>query len=90
MAGILPTATAEKVYDVLMRHAEASPDHYKKELFIFQFGVLKGKKNKMKLSTIDGRRRTFICTGPDSMVMEGPGSAKVNEILKKISEQVTA
>jgi len=90
MAGILPTATAEKVYSVLMKHAEASPNYYKKELFIFQFGVLNGKRNKMRIFTIDGKRRVFVCSGPESMVLEGPGANRVNPILKKISEQIAA
>lgn len=90
MAGILPTKTAEKVYDILMKHAEASPNYYRKELFIYQFGVLKGKKNKMRISTIDGKRRHFICSGEGSMVLEGPGANRVNPMLKKIGEQATA
>ena len=90
MAGILPTKTAEKVYDVLMKHAEASPNYYKKELFIYRFGVLSGKGNKMKIACIDGKRRHFICSGPESMVLEGPGAHRVNPMLKKLSEQVPA
>ncbi len=90
MAGILPTATAEKVYDVLMKHAEASPNYYKKELFIYQFGVLAGKRNKMKIACIDGKRRYFVCSNKDSMILEGPGANRVNPILKKLAEQIPA
>lgn len=86
MAGRIPTAVAEQVYDVLMKYAEASPRYYDKELFIFQYGVLKDKKSKLRLRSIDGKVRYFNCEDIMNMRLSGHGANRVNPMLKKISE----
>lgn len=85
MAGKLPTAIAEEVYQVLEKFADAKPDYYSKEEFIFHFGVLKGKSIDFKLSCFDGAARTFYCTDDGRMWMTGKGSGRVNRILDKIA-----
>ena len=57
----MPTRIAEKVYDVLSKFAEASPNHYEKETFVFHFGVLTNTQSDYKLNCVDDAKRTFIC-----------------------------
>lgn len=83
----LPTKTAEKVYDILCKFAEASPDHYEKETFIFHYGVLEDKSSTYNLTCMDGAKRSFYCNN-GKMKVDGQGSARVNSILWKVSEEL--
>lgn len=84
----MPTRTAEKVYDVLQRFAEASPYHYEKETFIFHYGVLDSTDIKFELKCVDDGLRTFYCRPDGDMWVTGKATGKVNAILRKISEEL--
>lgn len=81
----MPTKSAESIYSILMRYAEASPRYYDKEGFIYSFGVIPNPPKKFRLNCMDGKRRTFRKDG-DQYKLEGPGDSKVNAIIKKILE----
>lgn len=82
----LPTRLAEKIYCVLMRFAEARPDYYSREEFIFHFGVTSDTSDRFNLSCMDEAKRTFVCKRDGTMWLEGKGAARVNSILIKIKE----
>ena len=79
----LPTKLAEDIYSILERYAEASPDYYDKEGFIYSFGVIPNPPNYFRIPCMDGRKRTFIKDG-DNYRMDGKGESKVNVIINKI------
>ena len=81
----MPTWLAEKVYDVLVKFAEASHKHYDRESFIYHFGVVSGTADEYRLSCLDDSTRTFTCTKDGQMWLEGKGSNRVNAILEKLS-----
>ena len=83
----MATKTAEKVYDVLIRFAEASSYHYEKETFIYHFGVVHGTSNKYKLNCMDDGIRHFICNSEGDFWVDGNKTGKVNAILRKIAEE---
>jgi hypothetical protein len=79
----MPTKAAEDIYSVLQRYAEASPKHYDRELFIYNFGVVPNPSKKFKLNCMDGKYRTFIKDG-DNYMLKGHGDSKINTIINKI------
>ena len=85
----MPTSVAEKAYDVLCKFAEANPNYYERETFIFHFGVLPETQSSYDLNCMDGSKRTFICTSSGKMKVDGVGSSRVNGILWKMSEELT-
>lgn len=84
----LPTRVSEKVYSLLCKFAEAKPDYYSREQFIFHFGVVKNTSDSFKLDCMDGGIRTFICKEGGQMWLEGKGSDRVNPILRKITREL--
>lgn len=86
----MPTRTSEKVYDVLCKFAEASPNHYEKETFVFHFGVLSTTSSKYKLNCMDDAQRSFICNDEGKMWVDGSNAGRVNSILRKISEEMVS
>jgi arginine/lysine/ornithine decarboxylase len=84
----MPTRTAERVYDVLCRFADADPSYYEKETFIFHFGVLSTTSSSYKLNCINDAQRTFHCSAAGKMRVEGSTAGKVNGILWKMSEEL--
>jgi hypothetical protein len=84
----MPTKTAERVYDVLCKFAEANPNHYEKETFVFHFGVLSTTSSSYKLNCMDDAQRTFHCNPTGKMRVEGSNAGKVNGILWKMSEEL--
>ena len=85
----MPTKVAEKVYDVLCKFAEANPNYYERETFIFHFGVLSDTSSTYNLNCMDGSKRSFQFTNSGKMKVDGVGSSRVNGILWKISEELT-
>lgn len=83
----MATRTAERVYDVLTRFADASSNYYERESFIYHFGVVSGTQNKYKLSCMDDGIRHFICNGNGEFWVDGNKTGKVNAILRKIAEE---
>jgi len=83
----LPTRTAEKAYDVLTRFAEASPDYYERESFVYHFGVVSGTSNRYRLSCMDGGVRYFICKENGEFWVDGTSVGKANAILRKIAKE---
>lgn len=83
----MPTKTAEKVYDILCKFAEANPSYYEKETFVFHFGVLSTTQPNYKLNCMDDSQRTFICNNSGRMWVDGTNTGRVNSILRKISEE---
>ena len=84
----LPTNIAEKVYDVLTKFAEAKPDYYSREVFIFHFGVIHDTSDSFKFECMDDAQRTFTCRNNGTMWLDGKGSDRVNAILRKISSEL--
>ncbi len=84
----LPTVFAEKAYDVLMKFAEASPNYYDREIFIFHFSVVKDAADTFQLSCLDSAKRIFVCNENGEMKLVGKGSDRVNPILAKISREL--
>lgn len=84
----MPTKTAEQVYDVLCKFANANPNHYEKESFVYHFGVLSDKSAEYRLSCFDDRIRTFHCTVNGNMWVDGVATGRANSILKKIAEEL--
>ena len=84
----MPTRTAERVYDVLCRFADADPSYYEKETFIFHFGVLSTTSSSYKLNCINDAQRTFHCSTAGKMRVEGSNAGRVNGILWKMSEEL--
>jgi hypothetical protein len=83
----MPTKTAEKVYDVLCKFAEAKQNYYERETFIFHFGVLSKTSSSYQLNCMDDAKRTFNCSSTGKMWVDGVNSGRVNSILRKISEE---
>ncbi len=86
----MPTKVAERVYDVLCKFAEASPSYYEKETFVFHFGVLNETSSTYNLTCMDDAKRTFHCSNTGKMKVEGNGTSRVNGILWKMSEELSA
>jgi hypothetical protein len=84
----MPTKIAERVYDVLCKFAEANPNHYEKETFVFHFGVLSTTSSNYKLNCMDDAQRTFYCGSNGKMRVDGTGSGRINGILWKMSEEL--
>ncbi len=84
----LPTAIAEKVYEVLTKFAEVSQNYYDRESFVYHFGVVSNTSNSYNLVCMDHSRRVFTCTRDGSMWVDGKGSGRVNSILRKISKEL--
>jgi len=82
----LPTRFAEQVYKVLVKFAEARPEYYERETFIFHFSIIENTVDSFKLTCMDGAIRTFFCTSDRKMWIEGKDSDKVNIILERISK----
>ncbi len=79
----MPSTAAEKIYDVLIRYAEASPNYYDKEHFVYHFAVIPNLPNTFKLECMDSRPRSFVREG-ESYKLIGKGDNKVNSIVRKI------
>ena len=86
----MPTKTAEKVYDVLCKFAEANPSYCEKETFVFHFGVLSTTQSNYKLNCMDDAQRTFHCSSSGRMWVDGTNAGRVNSILRKISEEMSS
>jgi hypothetical protein len=86
----MPTRTAERVYDVLCKFAEANPNYYEKETFVFHFGVLGTTASSYTLNCMDDAQRTFHCSAGGKMRVDGTNSGRVNGILWKMSEELTS
>ena len=84
----MPTRTAEQVYDLLVRFADANSYHYEKETFIFHYGVLENTDIKYTLNCVDDSLRTFYCNPEGDMWVTGKATSRVNAILKKMSEEL--
>jgi hypothetical protein len=84
----MPTATAEKVYDVLCKFSDAVSSYAERETFIFHFGVLSNTSSDYVLTCMDGARRTFFCKKDGRMWVDGQGVGRTNSILRKISEEM--
>jgi hypothetical protein len=86
----MATRTAEKVYDVLTRFADASSNYFERESFIYHFGVVNNTANKYKLSCMDDAVRHFICNKNGEFWVDGNKTGKVNAILRKIAEEAAS
>ena len=79
-----PTNLIEKVYEVLCKYAEANPNRYEREAFIYHYGVKTGMRTYI-LNTIDSRPRRVIREG-NHIFLQGKGESVVNSIIKKLIE----
>jgi len=86
----MPTKTAEQVYDVLCKFADANPTYYEKETFVFHFGVLSTTQSSYKLNCTNDSQRTFNCSSSGRMWVDGTNTGRVNSILRKISEEMVS
>tara|TARA_Y100000389_G_scaffold197993_1_gene233648 strand:+ start:344 stop:619 length:276 start_codon:yes stop_codon:yes gene_type:complete len=79
----LPSKKAERIYDLLVNLAEASPKYFSRERFIYHFAVTPRMSDKLKLNCLDGRPRYFIRSN-GGYRMKGNGEHLVNELINKI------
>lgn len=82
----LPTRIVERIYDALCKYAEANPNYYERESFIYHFGVKKGM-TRYQLNCIDHRPRT-ITFDESGMTLKGKGSGMVNSIIFRLISDV--
>jgi hypothetical protein len=78
----LPTKAAEEIYDILIKYADADPDYYHRELFIYHFGLKKGMRS-FSLQCMDGKRKYFVKEN-DEYKLVGKGENKVNSIIRRL------
>lgn len=79
----LPTKTVEEIYSVLQKYAEASPNYYDREGFIYSFGVISNPPKKFKLRCMDDSPRFFIKSDNEYLIT-GKGSNRINPIISSI------
>tara|TARA_Y100000389_G_scaffold165010_1_gene168993 strand:+ start:344 stop:613 length:270 start_codon:yes stop_codon:yes gene_type:complete len=79
----LTSKNAERIYDLLVNLAEASPKYFSRERFIYHFAVTPEMVDKLKLNCLDGRPRYFIRSN-SGYSMKGNGENLVNELINKI------
>lgn len=82
----LPGESADRIYRVLTRYAEASPKHYSKELFAYLFGVIRYGPRRYRLRCMDDRSRYFMRVD-GGFKYSGPREDFINTIIKKIIEE---
>lgn len=85
----LPIKVAEKVYEVLIKFAEASQNFYDRESFVYHFGVVPNTSDSYDIVCVDGNDRIFTCTKDQQMWIDGKDADRVNAILQKISSELT-
>ncbi len=82
----ISSSAAEQIYDILIRYAEASPNYYDKEHFIYHFGVINSDiPDTLELKCIDDCPRKFLKENGEFKLI-GKGENKVNSIVRKILE----
>lgn len=82
----MPTRAAEKIYDVLVKYAEARSDYYNKEAFVYHFGVKQEYPGEFILDCMDSKWRKFVKSQGEYRMI-GPGANRINNITKKILEE---
>jgi len=82
----LPGSSADRIYNVLSKYAEASPRYYDKELFAHLFSVISYGPKRYKLRCMDDKARYF-CRVDGGFNYEGPRSEFINSIIRKIIEE---
>jgi hypothetical protein len=80
----LSSKQAERVYDALQMFANASPNHWDREEFIYHFSVLHDTSDQFKVKCMDGSSRTVHCLGDREIRLEGKGSDRVNPLITRI------
>lgn len=85
----LPSDISEKIYDVLIKFAEASPNHYDKEAFVYHYSLSPNTTNEFVIKCIDDKPRKFVYQDRKNMTLFGKGDTRVNEIIKKIIDSQT-
>jgi len=82
----LPGASADRIYGVLTKYAEASPNYYDKELFAHLFSVIRYGPKKYRLKCMDDKSRFFIKSNGE-FKYSGPREDFLNSIIRKIIEE---
>lgn len=82
----LPGLSADRIYSVLSKYAEASPRYYDKELFAHLFSVISYGPKRFKIRCMDDSAR-FFCRIDGGFKYEGPREAFINSIIRKIIEE---
>lgn len=85
----LPGSSADRIYDVLTRYAEASPSYYDRELFCHLFGVLEYGTDRYQLNCIDDKSRFFVREDGVFKYI-GHKEKMINSVIKSIiNEEIT-
>jgi hypothetical protein len=79
----LSSKEAEKVYDALQMFANASPNHWDREEFIYHFSVRGESNDPFKVKCMDESTKTIRCFG-EELRLEGKGSDRVNPVIRRI------
>ena len=85
----LPGSSADRIYDVLTKYAEASPSYYDRELFCHLFGVLEYDTERYRINCIDDKTRYFVKEGKEFKYI-GDREKMINSVIKSIiNEEIT-
>jgi hypothetical protein len=82
----LPGASADIIYNVLIKYAEASPNYYERELFTYLFSVIRYGPREYRLKCMDDKSRFFIKSN-EKFKYSGPNESFLNSIIQKIIEE---
>lgn len=82
----LPGSSADRIYSVLAKYAEASPKYYDKELFAHLFSVIRYGPKRYKLKCMDDKSRFFL-KSDEGFKYSGPREEFINSIIQKIIEE---
>jgi hypothetical protein len=82
----LPGASADRIYSVLIKYAEASQNYYDKELFAHLFSVIRYGPKKYRLKCMDDKSRFFIKSNGE-FKYSGPRKDFLNSIIRKIIKE---
>lgn len=80
----LSSKQAERVYDALQMFANASPNHWDREEFIYHFSVLHDTEDRFKVKCMDESTRTLHYLNPGELRLEGKGSDRINPVIQRI------
>lgn len=83
----LSSKQAERVYEALQMFANASPNHWDREEFIYHFSVLHDTSDQFKVKCMDESSRTVHYLRDGELRLEGKGSDRVNPVIKRILEE---
>ena len=84
----LTSKQAERIYDALQMFADASPNHWDREEFIYHFSVLHNTEDRFKIKCMDESTKTVHYLKDRTVRLEGKGSDRVNPLISRILSEL--